>query len=339
MHRVVVVALPGVVPFELGIPARIFGGARDQDGDLLYEVITCSLDGQPVRADADYSIAVEHDAFALTAADTVVIPPTHALDGTTQHGALSAPLAEAFARIKPGTRMVAICTGSFVLAAAGLLEGRPVTTHWREADRLARLFPGVKVDPNVLFIDDGDVLTSAGVVAGIDLCLHIVRRDHGSAVANQVARACVVPPTRDGGQAQYIQRPIPEASKGSTANTRSWALEHLDQPLSLADLAAHASMSIRTLTRRFRDETGLSPAQWLTLHRVEFARHLLEASDLPIDHIARQAGFGTSASLRQHLHATIGVSPNAYRRTFHTGSRSSDTGPKISGKLSRSSLR
>jgi transcriptional regulator GlxA family with amidase domain len=336
MHRVVVLALPGVVPFELGIPARILGGARDQLGEQLYEVITCSLDGHPVHAHADYSIAVEHDAFALTTADTVVVPPAHALDGTTQHVVLPAPLAEAFSRIKSGTRMVAICTGSFVLAAAGLLEGRPVTTHWREADRLARLFPGVKVDPDVLFIDDGDVLTSAGVAAGIDLCLHIVRRDHGSAVANQVARACVVPPTRDGGQAQYIQRPIPVASKGSTAATRSWALEHLHQPFSLADLASHASMSIRTFTRRFRDETGLSPAQWLTRHRVDLARHLLEASNLPIDHIAHRAGFGTPASLRQHLHATIGVSPNTYRRTFHARPKTNpNTGPEISGEPPR----
>ena len=323
MHRVVVLALPGVVPFELGIPARIFRAARDQFGEQLYEVITCSLDGHPVGADADYSIAVEHDASALTMADTVVVPPAHAVDGTIQHEVLSAPLAEAFSLIKPGTRMVAICTGAFVLAAAGLLEGRPATTHWREADRLAQLFPGVKVDPDVLFIDDGDVLTSAGVAAGIDLCLHIVRRDHGSVVANLVARACVVPPTRNGGQAQYIQRPIPEA-KGSTATTRAWALEHLHQPLSLADLAAHASMSIRTFTRRFRDETGISPAQWLTRQRVDLARHLLEASDLPIDHIAHRAGFGTSVSLRQHMRATIGVSPNTYRRTFHARPRTCD---------------
>lgn len=176
----------------------------------------------------------------------------------------------------------------------------------------------MKVDPDVLFIDDGDVLTSAGVAAGIDLCLHIVRRDHGSAVANQVARICVVPPTRDGGQAQYIKRPVPDVSKGSTATTRSWALEHLDRPFSLADLAVHASMSVRTFTRRFRDETGLSPAQWLIRHRVDLARHLLETSDLPIDHIVRRAGFGTPDSLRKHLHATIGVSPDTYRRTFHT---------------------
>jgi transcriptional regulator GlxA family with amidase domain len=330
MHRVVVLALPGVVPFELGIPARIFGAARDQLGEQFYEVITCSLDGRPVPADADYSVAVEHSASILSTANTVVIPPTHTPEGTTQREVLPAPLAEAFLRIKPGTRMVAICTGAFVLAAAGLLEGRPVTTHWREADRLARLFPGVKVDPDVLFIDDGDVLTSAGVAAGIDLCLHIIRRDYGSAVANQVARTCVVPPTRDGGQAQYIQRPIPDA-KGSTAATRSWALEHLHQPLSLADLAAHASMSIRTFTRRFRDETGLSPAQWLTRHRVDLACHLLEASDLPIDHIAHRAGFGTPASLRQHLHATIGVSPNTYRRTFHTGPRINSDGRKLAG--------
>jgi len=318
MHRIVVLALPGVIPFELGIPARIFGAARDQAGEPLYQVITCSVDGRPVPTDADYSIAVEHDAAALTTADTVIVPPSHALGAIRQQGLLPAPVAQAVALIKPSARVVAICTGAFVLAAAGLLRGRPVTTHWREAGHLARLFPEVNVDADVLFIDDGDVLTSAGVVAGIDLCLHIVRRDHGSAVANQVARTCVVPPSRDGGQAQFIERPIPEPSIGSTSATRSWALQRLHEPLSLAALAAHGSMSTRNFTRRFRAETGLSPGRWLTDQRVDLARHLLESSDLPIDQIAHRAGFGTATSLRQHLHATIGVSPLAYRRAFHT---------------------
>ena len=178
------------------------------------------------------------------------------------------------------------------------------------------MFTGARIDPDVLFVDDGDVLTSAGVAAGVDLCLHIVRRDHGSDIANEVARCCVVPPWRDGGQAQYIERPVPEPSATSTAPTRAWALARLAEPVTLADLAAHAGMSVRTFTRRFRDEVGISPGQWLIRQRVDRARHLLESSDLPVDLVAHRAGFGTGVSLRQHLHAAIGVSPQAYRRTF-----------------------
>jgi transcriptional regulator GlxA family with amidase domain len=328
MHRVVVLALDGVVPFELAIPARIFGAAHDVAGEPLYAVTTCTLDGRPVRTDSDYSIAVEHDARSLASADTVVIPPSHALGVVCTEGRLPAPLAAALAGLRPGARTVAICTGAFVLAAAGRLDDRPVTTHWRHADRLQRLFPRLRVDPDVLFIDDGDVLTSAGIAAGIDLCLHIVRRDHGSEVANAVARTCVVPPWRDGGQAQYINRPVPESSTATTAPTRAWALERLDRPLALADLAIHARMSRRTFTRRFRDEVGLSPGRWLTSQRVERARHLLEATDLPIDHVAHQAGFGTGDSLRQHLNAAIGVSPHAYRRTFHPPLRGEGCGDR-----------
>ncbi len=211
---------------------------------------------------------------------------------------------------------MSICTGSFVLAAAGLLDGRPATTHWGEADAFQRLFPLVELDPDVLFVDDGDLLTSAGAAAGVDLCLHVVRRDHGSEVANSAARRCVVPPWRDGGQAQYIERPVPEPHDEGTAPMRAWALERLDRPLSLAEMAGQAGMSVRTLSRRFREEVGVSPGKWLTRQRVELARRLLEASDLPVDQIARRAGFGTTVSLRQHLHAALGVSPIAYRRTF-----------------------
>ncbi|GAB3661944.1 helix-turn-helix domain-containing protein [Actinocorallia lasiicapitis] len=316
MHRVVVLALPGVVPFELGIPARIFGAARDGDQSRLYEVLTCSLDGLPVRTDADYAITVEHSATVIATADTLVIPPSHALHDISPDGMLPDPLKAAFSQLRPGTRLVAICTGAFVLGAAGLLDGRPSTTHWRLASQLARLFPRTTVDPDVLFIDDGDVLTSAGVAAGIDLCLHIVRRDHGSAVANGVARTCVVPPSRDGGQAQFIERPVPEPQSGNTAATRAWALDNLSRPLSLDELAAHAAMSKRTFTRRFRAETGLSPGQWLTGQRVELARSLLETTDLPIDLIADRTGLGTPTSLRQHLRNSLGVTPSTYRRTF-----------------------
>lgn len=316
MHRVVVLALDGVIPFELGIPSKIFGNAVGPNGERLYEVITCTLDGQPVTSDAGFRIATERNAEALATADTVVIPPSTALGAVREEGRLPAPVAEVLARIRPGTRIVSICTGSYVLAAAGLLDDRPATTHWREAAHFRRLFPRVKLDPDVLFIDDDDILTSAGAAAGVDLCLHLVRRDHGSEVANQVARCCVVPPWRDGGQAQYIELPVPGRSMTTTAPTRAWALEQLHRPLPLSELAAHGRMSVRTFTRRFRDEVGMTPGQWLTRQRVERARYLLETSDLSMDQIAGHAGFGSAASLRQHLHTLIGVSPSAYRRTF-----------------------
>ncbi|GAA2930692.1 helix-turn-helix domain-containing protein [Streptomyces thioluteus] len=293
MHRVGVLALDGVIPFELGIPSRIFGAARDSSGRPLYSVATCSLDGQPVRADADFELAVGHDASLLAGVDTVVIPPSHALGPVREDGVLPEALGRALAGVRPGTRMVAICTGTFVLAAAGLLDRRPATTHWRETERLRRLFTTVRVDPDVLFVDDGDVLTSAGAAAGVDLCLHIVRRDHGSAVADRVARACVVPPWRDGGQAQFVRRPVPDPATGGTAATRAWALERLGEPLTLVALAAHAGMSVRTLTRRLRDEVGTSPGQWLARQRVDRARHLLETTDWPVDLVAGRAGFGT----------------------------------------------
>ncbi|MEU8913389.1 helix-turn-helix domain-containing protein [Streptomyces nigrescens] len=318
MHRVGVLALDGVVPFELGIPARIFGAACSATGVPLYSVVTCSLDGRPVRTDADYDIAVAEDASVLAHVDTVVIPPSHGQATLREGGRLPDDLRAALEQVRPGTRMVAICTGSFVLAAAGLLDHRPATTHWREATQLQRLFTTVRVDPNVLFVDDGDVLTSAGAAAGVDLCVHIVRRDHGSAVANEVARLCVVPPWRDGGQAQFIRQPVPEPSAGGTAATRAWALERLGEPLTLTDLAAHARVSVRTLTRRFRDEVGMSPGQWLAGQRIERARHLLETTDWPIDLVAHHAGFGTGTSLRQHLHSAVGVAPLAYRRTFRS---------------------
>ncbi|GAA3102799.1 GlxA family transcriptional regulator [Nonomuraea salmonea] len=213
-------------------------------------------------------------------------------------------------------RVMSICTGAFVIAAAGLLDGRPATTHWRDAPRFARFFPQVKLDPDVLFVDDGDVLTSAGVAAGLDLALHVIRRDHGSEVANTVARRCVMPPWRDGGQAQYIDRPLPDGPGGGTAATRDYMLAHLDAPLDLAALAGHARMSVRTFTRRFREETGQSPAKWLTEQRIRHARRLLETTDLGVEEVARRAGFGTAVSLRQHLHTAVGVAPLAYRRTF-----------------------
>ncbi|MFJ6466476.1 GlxA family transcriptional regulator [Streptomyces sp. NPDC091387] len=320
-HRVVVLALDGLIPFELGIPQRIFGRSVGIEpfnlGHKLYEVVTCSI--RPpgrVHTDADFTITVEHGPEALATADTVVIPASYELGPVHTEGRLTEELAAALAYIRPGTRMVSICTGSYVLAAAGYLDGRPATTHWSSADHFQKLFPAIRVDPDVLFIDDGDVLTSAGVAAGIDLCLHIVRRDHGTTVANDVARRIVVPPHRDGGQAQYIKRPVPDAQIAGTTTARAWALGRLERPILLRDMAQQESMSVRTFTRRFREEVGISPVQWLTQQRVERARQLLESTDLSIDQVARDAGFGTPTSLRQHLQATLGVSPTMYRRTF-----------------------
>lgn len=318
-HRIAVLALPGLLPFELGIPHRIFGRAKDAEGRPLYEIVTCAPVAGPVRTDADFAIQVEHGPEALATADTVVVPASYELGPVYDEGRLTDELAGALARIRPGTRLVSICTGGYVLAAAGYLDGRPATTHWASAEHFQRLFPKVRVDADVLFVDDGDVLTSAGVAAGIDLCLHIVRRDHGSAVANDVARRTVVPPHRDGGQAQYIARPVPEAGTATTTAARAWALAHLHEPIQLRDLAVRESMSVRTFTRRFRDEVGISPGQWLTQQRVERARHLLESTDLPVDQVARDAGFGTPQSLRSHLQSAIGVTPTTYRRTFRTG--------------------
>ncbi|MER8005952.1 helix-turn-helix domain-containing protein [Streptomyces sp. NPDC094149] len=328
-HRVVVLAMDGLLPFELGIPHRIFGRPRDAQGRHLYKVLTCSVRPPgPVRTDADFAIAVEHGPELLATADTVIVPASYELGPVFEEGVLTDELAAALAHIRPGTRLASICTGVFVLAAAGYLDGRPATTHWAETDQLQRLFPQVDVDPNVLFIDDGDVLTSAGVAAGIDLCLHMVRRDHGTAVANEVARRTVVPPHRDGGQAQYIQRPVPEPRLATTRGARAWALGRLHEPIQLRDMAAQESMSVRTFTRRFREEVGVSPGQWLTQQRVERARQLLETTGLSMDRIAHDAGFGTAQSMRQHLQTALGVTPTAYRRTFRATSTGGDHEPE-----------
>ncbi|AKH86910.1 AraC family transcriptional regulator [Streptomyces sp. CNQ-509] len=315
MHRVVVLALEGVYPFEMTIPVRIFGTAANSRGEPLYEVLTCSLDGRPVVTSADFSLTVQHGGEVLPSADTVVIPP-FVCGPDEEREWLPEGLAEALDRIRPEARVMSICTASYALAAAGLLDGRPATTHWNEAPRFKRAFPEVRVDADVLFVDDGRVLTAAGVAAGVDLCLHLVRRDHGSEIANRVARMCVVPPWREGGQAQYIERPMPEPSQSSTSHTRAWALERLHEPLSLSGMAAHAGMSVRTLTRHFHSEVGTTPGQWLAQQRLDHARRLLETTDWTVDVIADRAGLGTGASLRQRLTAAIGVSPTAYRQTF-----------------------
>ncbi|WP_367125115.1 GlxA family transcriptional regulator [Streptomyces phytohabitans] len=321
-HRVAVLVRDGVLPLELGLVHQLFGaavappGAPDA-GRRLYAVVTCAPAPGEVRTDADFPVLVRHGPEALAEADTVLVPASHGPDEPDVRGGSDPRLAAALARVRPGTRTASICTGAFVLAAAGLLDGRRATTHWKSAARFRALFPDVRLDPDVLYTDDGDVLTSAGEAAGIDLCLHMIRRDHGAAVANDVARSTVVPPHRDGGQAQFIARPVPEPERrASTGAARAWALEHLERPLTLRELAEREAMSVRTFTRRFHEEVGVTPLRWLNRQRVERARQLLEETDLPVDRVAADAGFGTGASLRQHMRAALGVSPRAYRATF-----------------------
>src|SRR3954469_18511630 len=315
MHRVGVLALHTVMAFELGLPHKLMGGAVGPADEPLYDVRVTTLDGGPVRTSAGYSVLPEHGPEILDEADTLVVPG-HLAGSWEEDGTLDPRIARL---LRAAPRVMSICTGAFVLAAAGLLDGRPATTHWRYADRFRELFPRVELEPDVLFVDDGDVLTSAGNAAGIDLLLHVVRRDHGSEVANRVARRSVVAPWREGGQSQFVERPVPDDDDAGTAATRAWASAHLGEPLTLADLAAHARMSVRTFTRRFREETGLSPQRWLTGQRLALARELLESTDAPVDRIAAEAGFGTAASLRQQLRAALGVSPLAYRRTYQGG--------------------
>jgi transcriptional regulator GlxA family with amidase domain len=312
-HRVAVLALPAVLPFELSIPGRVFGAATDSSGKPLYEVVTCSIDGGPVPSAEDFTVVVRHGTDALGNADTVIVAPVD--PASTDERAL-AVAAAALRDLGHRPRIASICTGIDVLAAAGLLDGHRATTHWKHAAEFRRNHPAVRLDPDVLYVDEDRVLTSAGAASGIDLCLHIIRRDHGAEVANRAARSCVVPPYRDGGQAQFIDHPMPAEPATSTAGTRTWALEHLNRPLSLTELARHASMSRRTFTRRFRDEVGTSPNRWLTQQRIELARRLLETTDLPIDQVAARVGIGSASSLRLHLRGALGVPPSAYRRTF-----------------------
>ncbi|MFL6160902.1 MAG: GlxA family transcriptional regulator [Jatrophihabitantaceae bacterium] len=314
-HRVTVLLLEPVIGFDAVIPPQVLGSALDPDGHPLYRVELASLDGRPVRTEWGYALAPQADASALATTDTVVVPGTR-IPGPRRHGTLPAEVRTALDRLRPGTRLVSICTGAFVLAAAGLLDGRPATTHWAYAESFRQLYPAVKLDENLLFVDDGEVLTSAGLAAGVDLCLHLIRRDHGNAVANQAARQCVVPPWRDGGQAQFIEHPVPVSDASSTTATREWALRRLPERLDVPAMARHARLSVRTFNRRLRAETGLPPGAWLLEQRLNRARQLLETTDLPVDEVAARSGLGSGASLRQHMRATVGVSPSDYRRTF-----------------------
>ncbi len=306
-HRVVGLLVNEVVTFDLAIPDQVFG--REPE---LYSWTICAAQPGPVPTETGLSVLVPHGLAALARADTVIVPGV----GDGAWPLPEASLAALRQAADRGARVASICTGAFVLAAAGLLDGRRATTHWRYSARLAREFPLVRVDPDVLYVDEGDVLTSAGVAAGVDLCLHIVRRDHGAEAANSIARRMVVAGHRDGGQAQYVERPLPSSPGGGLAPTRAWMEERLDEPLTVEQMARHAGCSARSFARRFRAETGTTPLQWLIGRRVAEAQRLLEASGLGIDDVAERAGFGSAVALRQHFGRVVGTSPTAYRRAF-----------------------
>ena len=304
MHRLAAVIVPPVLGFDVSIPLMVFNSVPH------YDVRVCTARPGPVPTVGGPDVVVAHGLEALEDAETVIAvgsggeqAPPEVLDALRKAAA-------------GGARIASLCTGAFVLAQAGLLDGRRATTHWGLAGDLAARFPSVDVRPDVLFVEDDGIFTSAGAAAAIDLCLHLIRLDFGAAVANTAARLAVVSPVRPGGQAQFIETPLPPERGTSLAPTRAWALEHLDRPLTLADLARHARISVRTLTRRFHAETGLSPLQWLLHRRVDRARELLETTDLPMGQVAGRSGLGSADSLRKHLVGRVGLTPTAYRASF-----------------------
>jgi transcriptional regulator GlxA family with amidase domain len=311
MHRVVALCLDGLVAFDLTAPAQAFGLAARPGGEPLYEFSTCSVGGAPVRTTSGFGVSPHSGLGAIRRADTVVVPGYAAL--------LEPPPAEALAALRTaarrGARLLSVCTGAFALAHAGLLDGRRAATHWAWAGELSRRFPAVAVDPDALYVDEGRVMTSAGLSAGIDLSLHVIREDFGVAAGERVARHMVAAPHREGGQAQFAERAPVEAG-GSLEATRRWAAERLAEPLDVAAMAAHARVSPRTFARRFREETGTTPLQWLLSQRVLEARRLLEECDLPVEAIAWRCGFGTAASLRDHFRRATATTPTAYRGAF-----------------------
>ena len=307
MHAVVALALPAVEAFDLAIPAQVFG---DPGLPERYSFTVCTPAPGLVPCTTGYALHTGHGLEALAAADTIVVPGYLPLEDPGEQ--VCSALRQAAAR---GARVVSVCTGAFALAAAGLLDHRRAATHWQYAGELAARYPAVKVDPDVLWVDEGPLLTSAGLAAGIDLCIQLVRSDYGSDAAVGVARRMVVAPHRDGGQAQWIERPVPPPGEGLAA-TCAWAMEHLAEPLTVADLARHAGWAPRTLARRFIAETGLAPLRWVIAARVREARRLLEVTDLPVEDVAVRAGLGTAANLRLHLARDAGTTPTAYRAAY-----------------------
>lgn len=306
----------GVPIFELAIPCEVFGYPRPGLTDAWYDFRLCAPAGRRIRTAAGFTPDADHGLDALAEADTVVIPACADVHDD-QPADLVAAVRAAHAK---GARIVSLCSGAFVLAAAGLLDGRRATTHWMHAELLARRHPKVLVDASVLYIDDGDILTSAGSAAGLDLCLHIVRTDHGAAVANALAKRLVLPAHRPGGQAQYIDAAGAGHETDRLGPLLDWAQHRMDQPLTIADLAAQAGVTTRTLIRRFHAVTGTTPMNWLRTIRIGRARELLETTSLPIDRIAERSGLGSAANLRHHFTRAVGVPPSAYRRAFSAGS-------------------
>jgi len=313
---VVALVYDGLCAFEFSCAAEVFGLARPELGPDWYRFETCSR-GRSVSSQYGMRMRAANGLERLLAAGTIVIPGWQGIDVPVPRAILDA-LRGAHAR---GARLLSICSGAFVLAATGLLDGRRATTHWRYAEALQRRYPTICVDPNVLYVDEGSVLTSAGSAAGLDLCLHLVRRDYGSAIANQVARRLVIPPHRDGGQAQFLERPVEDRErKSGQPKSLSVLLDKIrkrpGQSWRIGELARLAAMSERTFMRRFRAATGLSPADWVTRARVDAAREMLENTALPIDHIAERCGLGTPTTLRHHFRKKVGVSPAQYRKRF-----------------------
>lgn len=319
MHRVVSVIGPKISLFELAVACEVFGIERPELPNWDYEHIVCATAGNGDAGQGGLRISTPHGLEAIATADTVLIPAWSASGNEEEPDIYPADVLDALRDAhRRGARLVSVCTGAFLLAATGLLDGKRATTHWMHADKLARRFPAVDVDPSVLYIDEGSILTSAGTAAGIDLCLHMVRLDLGAEAANTVARRMVVPPHRDGGQAQFVRTPVPAcATDDPLGPVLAWMIEHLEEPVTVETLARRADMSPRTFARRFVEVTGTTPLQWLLTQRVLQARALLEATDLSVEQISHRCGFSSGAGLRVHFQRVVGASPLAYRRTFH----------------------
>ncbi|MFE6975586.1 helix-turn-helix domain-containing protein [Streptomyces sp. NPDC057682] len=310
---VAVLLFSGGPIFESSIPLSVFGIDRQDAGVPRYRLLVCSGEEGPLRTTGGLELTAPYGLEAISRAGTVVVPAWRSITSPPPVEALDA-LRRAH---EEGARIVGLCTGAFVLAAAGLLDGRPATTHWMYAPTLAKRYPSVHVDPRELFVDDGDVLTSAGTAAGIDLCLHIVRSDHGTEAAGALARRLVVPPRRSGGQERYLDRSLPEEiGSDPLAEVVAWALEHLHEQFDVETLAARAYMSRRTFDRRFRSLTGSAPLQWLITQRVLQAQRLLETSDYSVDEVAGRCGFRSPVALRGHFRRQLGSSPAAYRAAY-----------------------
>ena len=316
LRNVAVVVVHGFLPFEFGTICEVFGVDRSDDGLPSYDFAVVAGEPAPLRAHNDFTIQPPHGLGRLEDADLIALPAVG--DGRlTASRVFPEDLLAALRRaVDRGARVLSVCSGAFILGEAGLLDGRRCTTHWRNTEELARRYPRAKVDPDVLYVDDDPVITSAGTAAGIDACLYLVRKEQGSRVANGIARRMVVPPHRDGGQAQYVDQPVAPLCDGTLRDLLEWLRAHLDQPLTVRQLAVRANMSERTFARRFVQDTGTTPQRWLIGQRILLAQQLLEESDETVDAVADRAGFGNATALRHHFRSWRGTTPNAYRRLF-----------------------